>query len=1337
MPAVIESTLFDAPLPGGSVIPGSTQQNSRDDLRRGYQVALHSFHEATTYSWSLSFAPDSTGSVGTGTPFDGTSSSAALLAPEGSTQRDAKFNVDFEGAYLVRLVVDAGLPTEDTQFVRLRRLSQFADIKLVAAGERRDEKGVIPVDATPEGWSNDQNSNLQRLLTLVRRVSTSGRVLFVDANRGRDSAADVNDPDNLVWIPGADGSDIEKTGIKTRAEGYADFYSINDAIAFAVDAAARSEPPPSSDDPYFVVIQPGLYIEDLNLAAHVHLLSASTLGAGGASGIAGIDATWGSVTVRTANGGGATHTFNPLTNADGSDLLIYGLELENTANTAQPVLLQQGGTLTLLNGVVQQAGDAVDQGECIRAFSGTWSTSLQVISSFLNNLASADDERYTIRVDAPTAVLRVRDSALLAQDGAGVVFNESLWVGTSVSIEQDSSVTALRPFRGYGRSLVFDRSRLSSLGALPAISVDGFGAAPNGFGDDTLVELTRLAVGGDVEIATLPSSGTTDLVLGEVHLLNASTEISLTDAPGDLPDSFKYGALAETLAHVSDYSRLKLGPAGTPTVPAPNQLPFGNVQDVLDFLTNMALPIAGPPFHSLDTAYDGLASIDPFVLGSGLGKQILADEGAVQIIGATAPLGLANWRKDGGIQVEGVVDIGGLVSGTGTQTITDVGGSEIHLSPNNMGTGPFVGLGRFIWPNGVTTADRGFAGASIIAKATDSSPAPGPSSPYNLHLRTDGALVSGTGQLGNVFIGGGSTNGTTAVPGHVHILGGALANTGSALAPGDIWLAPGFKTADDSAGCVWFVGGGAASGSSFVTAAAAVDGGGAVAGTIYFASPTGIEGFTFTGGENATAAAALINAAGKSIRAVEAPAGTLSIASQFGPGGDILFLADTVAGALNTSLGGFSVPGDGAAFTPGVYDHKICADVPADGHIRFVGIVEATGGFLGVGGGLGDYIHIDHTDPLPYVPLDSEGIIGVDTTVAAKIIEPALSRPVGSVIIIKHELGANGIAFTPTGGETVEDLATDVIVPVGNATQTGGSIGYVKTGSDWKRIIQSRPPGSVSVGTVAGDVSFGSGTFFEVVAVELTPLFDLTVTLDITPRIGRQFVIKDKLGLATAIPVSGLVPPVTFTLPAGTDFDFVDSNPDTIVRNDGGNFITDGFLAGMTIVVSGATVGANDGTYTIAGGGVAAGTLTLIGSDTLTASANDLTAVLTYGPAFNFNDTNPDTILRRDGGSFIADGFVDGLTITVTTATNPANNGTYTIDTGGVSASLLTLIGGDTLTADTADVAASVSFGPVTTKIIIAPDGGHTIDGAATFELVSAFGAATVIKVSATEWIVA
>jgi hypothetical protein len=86
---------------------------------------------------------------------------------------------------------------------------------------------------------------------------------------------------------------------------------------------------------------------------------------------------------------------------------------------------------------------------------------------------------------------------------------------------------------------------------------------------------------------------------------------------------------------------------------------------------------------------------------------------------------------------------------------------------------------------------------------------------------------------------------------------------------------------------------------------------------------------------------------------------------------------------------------------------------------------------------------------------------------------------------------------------------------------------------------------------------------------------------------------------------------LVLSLPAGTDFTFADTNPDTITRNDAGNFIADGFVDGMQLVIASATNPANNGTYTIGVGGVAAGTLTLIVADSLTAEPNDLTASIT------------------------------------------------------------------------------------------------------------------------------
>lgn len=77
---------------------------------------------------------------------------------------------------------------------------------------------------------------------------------------------------------------------------------------------------------------------------------------------------------------------------------------------------------------------------------------------------------------------------------------------------------------------------------------------------------------------------------------------------------------------------------------------------------------------------------------------------------------------------------------------------------------------------------------------------------------------------------------------------------------------------------------------------------------------------------------------------------------------------------------------------------------------------------------------------------------------------------------------------------------------------------------------------------------------------------------------------------------------------------FVDSNPDTIT-DAGAGFVTAGFKAGDTVIVTGSV--SNDGTYTIDAGGVAAGTLTLIATDTLTGELAGATVTLKGGDFTN------------------------------------------------------------------------------------------------------------------------
>jgi hypothetical protein len=458
MAAIIETTLYE--WSGGPVIPGSTVTGaSRDDLRRPYEVFCHSVDPGVTYAWTLSFTPSSPGSVGLATPNEGTPSAATLTAP---AARDTTFVVDFEGSYLLNLVVDLGLPSESTQSVRLRRLTNFGKIKLVASGERRDVTGVIPVDVSVDGWALDQNQNLQRLMLMVRRGMTSGRVVFVDANRGRDNTNTPNDPAVLVDLPGGDPSALEATGTKLAAEGFADFSTIGAGITYAAAAVARGEAAPSSAQPYFVVIQPGVYDEDLVLLPHIHLigncappdlfynmtLTAYEINA--------------SVLIRSV--GAASHTF---TAAAGFNDQVTLVNLGFTDAVARTDSLWNfvGGKTTFKDCVFWETGAHANQGSIILTDSATHGTKITLSHCRLYKEGLGEP---VIRFNSVLSELDVIEHSIVSQSGSvdGIWFNEQLRATTLLLI-QDSEVSGSLLGVGFcGDFLRCTRSFISGVNAL-------------------------------------------------------------------------------------------------------------------------------------------------------------------------------------------------------------------------------------------------------------------------------------------------------------------------------------------------------------------------------------------------------------------------------------------------------------------------------------------------------------------------------------------------------------------------------------------------------------------------------------------------------------------------------------------------------------------------------------------------------------------------------------------------------------------------------------------------------------------------------------------------------
>ncbi|HLQ78409.1 MAG TPA: hypothetical protein VK210_13700, partial [Terriglobia bacterium] len=96
----------------------------------------------------------------------------------------------------------------------------------------------------------------------------------------------------------------------------------------------------------------------------------------------------------------------------------------------------------------------------------------------------------------------------------------------------------------------------------------------------------------------------------------------------------------------------------------------------------------------------------------------------------------------------------------------------------------------------------------------------------------------------------------------------------------------------------------------------------------------------------------------------------------------------------------------------------------------------------------------------------------------------------------------------------------------------------------------------------------------------------------------------------------------------------------TIVRTNG-SWIRDGFLMNQLVTISGATVAANNNTFTITG--ITPSTLTVNGP-----LANDPLGTNFFiigDPPLTFNDLVNDTITRGGIGSFLTDGFMPGQTI--------------------------------------------------------------------------------------------
>ena len=854
---------------------------SRDDLVAGDVVTVNANAAATTYAWTLAFAPDG---------------SAAVFSGDVTQISPGDFTVDLEGPYLIRLTVDAGLITESTQYVRLRALTVFGDLKLVAAGERRDATGIIPVDVDVEGWANEQNFNLQTLKGFIKSVAASGRLLYVDANAG--------------------------------VEGYADYETVQDANDAAVAAGA------SLATPYIVAVRPGLYVENITFAPHVHVI--------GWPGNASAERDFDVVVLRG---------LHVIAHAAVGDLTVLAdLTLENTGFSVNALLRKIGaGKAALYRCQLEQRAVFLTQGAACDLQGG----SLYADGVRFRQLATADDRVAFVQSVTNTSayIQRCQFNGPSAAD-----FNSTLAAGVTATV-RDSEFFSTGGATSWAvrcspQNLQMDYCHMWATTGDPLLIHPTGGVNPGAVS----VTLRWSFVEGDVNFDVTGIVGATTLNIG-------SCEYTDLVFPGGAVTTLA----ATTMGTSLFYDNTTTG------------MTAENVQAALDEVWALAVLVT-----TLDDAYDG------GVPGSGSGRTIIADAGAVQILDANPPSSSPPpGNTDGVLQVVSSVEIGA------------VGVPEINLDPNPFGEGPTIVMGQAVVPTDIPFG----AGTAIIMGNSTGSPL---YRNYNLRVQTKSS--DGGTNIGRLIFRGGDAydrNPSTPDAASVYIEGGDCSDPLMGN-PGDIFLSPGFGQFGPTPGSLWIVDP-ALSTPATLTAGGVFVGG--VAGDITFATHMGGVTASIAALDNLAAVLVKLNA----LEGVTAAGNPIVITTTAtGPNAVIYELASDAG--VSVALGDFTAAG-GAVFVPGTYAAMMDIQCPAAGVLS-----------IGPSGATGPLVYNSATGKLT-VPgiIDPTGIVFDEAaTVATGAAEGAIFVSDGSGGLVVNHLyyraASNGAYSDLTAGATNNTL---------------------------------------------------------------------------------------------------------------------------------------------------------------------------------------------------------------------------------------------------------------------------------------------------------------------------
>ena len=489
----------------------------------------------------------------------------------------------------------------------------------------------------------------------------------------------------------------------------------------------------------------------------------------------------------------------------------------------------------------------------------------------------------------------------------------------------------------------------------------------------------------------------------------------------DAPPTFSAETQAKSLKYENNYA----DPfnSGTLAVPAPQQLSAEDVQDAIDELTLLSTILgAFGVMNSLDVAYDGIVA-GP-IAGSGDGRKISADQGAVVIQSASTPYTttpisgtettpLTSGDKNGYLQIEGNLEVGKIDS------------AEMELISNYGTIGSMLSMGSVTWNSEIASVASGTDHRSLpSAIIQGNSDKDSLLHNYNVRVQTKSTKNVSNGSVGWVILQGGDSldKGPSAPGPHagdVYIQGGSYLGSsspsvGDNCPAGSVHLIPGTSTgigSDEPYGYVKLINP-TASTSASLLASGACSNPTTCAGDISWATPMGVVTATITIGMTITDVINAINNAtvGAGLIFAQESAGLISLSCvSKGELSDVVYVGDTDSGNLNADLGDFQIS-SGAIFVAGTDPQYVTLHSSAMHEIT-----------IGEGGTVGPMIYNSDTGKLT-VPglIDPTGMIfsqTAHTNVPTTATEGAIFVSDGT-----DGLVANKIYYKPANNGTPVDL---------------------------------------------------------------------------------------------------------------------------------------------------------------------------------------------------------------------------------------------------------------------------------------------------------------------------